>query len=305
MKQSPLPTRGDSIPASTPLQAVAPAWFEETVDQTYALHVHAPSPGSSVASQWRAAEVPMQTTGAACSSGTEVHGHLRDMVARSSARTTLQSVEFETWPWVEVFDPREVDRENNHDPVNALRNELEAVLAKQPVEDGFDHPVEGILAEWLSTRILRDVERCIDLLVRGGDRDLATSILRGLGRLRRPGTDSWRLELVRDTLAHGGLEERDACVQAVELWDDPAFAPILAKHEERTTWLQDHIDEVLKRLEGTPAEIEDPVQARRNRKLIELARSWLEDDEEEQRRAWRVIEEGLTRRAIKFREPSE
>ena len=132
-----------------------------------------------------------------------------------------------------------------------LLTELELEFSAEPFEDGMDHEAEQTLSN-----ALRDMEAeqilpwlgdlCTDI----NKPNLSASILRCLGRLHRPGTEAWRVQLIGNALANGKVEIRDAAVQAVEQWDDANLAGVLESHRENLPWLQDYIRGVVQDLEG-------------------------------------------------------
>ena len=135
--------------------------------------------------------------------------------------------------------------------IESLLTELESDFSVEPFEDGMDHEAERTLS-----KALRDIEAehllpwLRDFCTDRGNPNLAASVLRCLGRLLEPGTEAWRTRLIRDALAKGNVEIRDAAVQAVEQWGETNLASVLRLHQEELPWLQDYIQGVLQDLEG-------------------------------------------------------
>lgn len=135
-----------------------------------------------------------------------------------------------------VADPRREQLEDT------LRSAFEA----EPVEDGIEHLAERIIEAALRSdengHIIDWIESiCLDTV----RPDFAASTLRCLGRLRNPGSAPWRSELVRDALAQGNAELRDAAVQAAESWGEPESVRVLISHDEAEPWLRDYIEAVI------------------------------------------------------------
>ena len=107
------------------------------------------------------------------------------------------------------------------------------------------HPAEEIIANALSgtgnTMVLVWLKT---FSLDSSHASLAASALRCLGRLKRPGTERWRVGLVRDGLVAKDVEIRDAAVQAAELWGDRGIRTILLAHSEPEPWLRDYVRDV-------------------------------------------------------------
>ena len=143
----------------------------------------------------------------------------------------------------------ETDRMERHR--KSLLAELEADFAAEPFEDGMDHEAEQILVRaFMSIEAKHLLTWLTDFSTDLSRPNLASSILRCLGRLNNPGTQGWRTQLISDALAKGTPEIRDAAVQAVEQWDESGLASVLKSHNEPLPWLQDYIRDVLQGMEG-------------------------------------------------------
>ena len=131
-----------------------------------------------------------------------------------------------------------------------LAARLSAAFEAEPVEDGTEHLAERIIGEALrsdeSGRILDWFEAlCLDTI----RPSFAASTLRCLGRVKNPGPFTWRAALVRDALAMGNAELRDAAVQAAESWGEPGLVDVLRSHHETEQWLREYIRAVIDDLE--------------------------------------------------------
>lgn len=127
-----------------------------------------------------------------------------------------------------------------------LTRDLWAAFEDAPLEDGMDHPADEIIGNALRTkRYKKIVLQCLRSLSLDVEHaSFAASVLRCLGRQVRPGTTSWRAELVRDALVSGDVEIRDAAAQAAESWGDQDIIEVLISHQEPVPWLRDYIREV-------------------------------------------------------------
>ena len=130
--------------------------------------------------------------------------------------------------------------------VNGLRAAFEA----EPLEDGMEHPAEEVVRQaFLAANEAHVLEWLWELALDTAHPNLAASVLRCLGRLARPGADSWRTDLIRSALDIGDAEIRDAAVQASEAWGGDAVRKVLEAHEEPLPWLRNYIRDVVEDLE--------------------------------------------------------
>ena len=127
-----------------------------------------------------------------------------------------------------------------------LTTALWAAFEDTPLEDGMDHPAEYIIGNALRPRARRTsaLQWLKSLSLNDQHPSFAASILRCLGRQVRPGTSTWRTDLVRDALTSGNVEIRDAAAQAAELWGDRKLVEVLLSHQEPVQWLSDYIRQV-------------------------------------------------------------
>jgi hypothetical protein len=84
------------------------------------------------------------------------------------------------------------------------------VIDCEPLEDGYDHPVEDLLKSEISKHGPAGLDRIRGLVLDAARPALGASILRCLGRLDALGTPDWRATLVTNALAQADVELRDA-----------------------------------------------------------------------------------------------
>ena len=137
------------------------------------------------------------------------------------------------------------------DPQSALRHELQADFVAEPVEGGMDHEAENTLARALAGDHQDDALEWIREFCTDAKRPaFAASVLNCLGNLEFPGSAEWRETLVRDALATGNTQVKDAAVQAVEKWGESALVDVLRTHQENVPWLHEYILGVIDDLGG-------------------------------------------------------
>ena len=123
---------------------------------------------------------------------------------------------------------------------------LKASFDAQRLEDGMDHPAEGIISNALAVsydaRIFKWFTAvCVDTT----DSNTSASVLRCLGRQPSPGTDKWRTDLVHRALGVDDVGIRDAAVQAAETWGGASIRSVLGMHSDPVPWLQKYIVDVI------------------------------------------------------------
>lgn len=126
---------------------------------------------------------------------------------------------------------------------------LHAAFDTDPLESGFDHPAESIMAEALQTTERQQALEWIRAIaLDASDPSFAASVLRCIGRIERPGTSRWRAGLIADALRLDEVQIRDAAAQAAESWADGNLTGVFATHEEPEPWLRQYISEVVRDL---------------------------------------------------------
>jgi hypothetical protein len=127
-----------------------------------------------------------------------------------------------------------------------LAARLRASFEVEPVEDGMGHPAEEIIGEALrSSEAAKVLDSLRYFCTDAAQPSFAASALRCLGRHDYVGTSSWRVGLVRDSLAMDSVEIRDAAVQAAELWGDTDSIEVLRSHTEPEPWLKQYVFDVV------------------------------------------------------------
>lgn len=150
-----------------------------------------------------------------------------------------------------LTDPRERYASSlENDERLRLLDELHLAFEQEPFEDGIAHAAEQIMADAISEFDSLDwfSGLCADV----SQPTLAASILRCLGRQSLPGTDIWRRNLIRTTLAVDDAEIRYAAVKVVEIWgeSDPSLVQELRLHDEPERWIRRYIQDVIDGLGG-------------------------------------------------------
>ncbi len=127
-----------------------------------------------------------------------------------------------------------------------LYSDLLTDFIAEPVEDGMHHDAERTIARalkeipedqvlsWL-LEFSTDVERP----------SFASSVLRCLSSLERPGTEDWRVNLVRTALEKDDVEIREAAIQVAEHWEDISLIEVLQLHNDEDEWLGRYIEDVI------------------------------------------------------------
>ena len=145
-----------------------------------------------------------------------------------------------------------------------VASELAATYESEPIEDCVSHSSEQVVErEAQLLGMIPPVELVGWLSERGGE--FAMSVLCTVGRCDVPnvplgwispswslastqreefGRTAWRRELVTAALESPDIRIRDAVVQAVENWEDPALLSAFVGHDESVAWLRDYMDAV-------------------------------------------------------------
>lgn len=153
------------------------------------------------------------------------------------------------------IDTSETVSENHRNPQpelpkgSKLLRELIASFETEPIEDGFDHPSELIVNTALnSSESQSALSHLRDFTLDEEHPYVSYSILRCLGRISKPGSTSWRTNLIRDALLKSDPQIRDAAIQAGEHWGGVEIKGVLSLHVEPIPWLQQYIEKVLRDL---------------------------------------------------------
>jgi|GEM_PF-5396911 len=131
-------------------------------------------------------------------------------------------------------------------------------LENEPLEDGFCHPAEELLAALLERRPKETIGE-IKSLLKTGNPSIAADLLRCIGRLDiKLCRGQWQ-EIVEIALGHSDIDVRDAAVQAIETWEAIEAEGILGRwaKKEKVSWLRDYMDGVLTDLRRIRRRIEN------------------------------------------------
>jgi hypothetical protein len=121
------------------------------------------------------------------------------------------------------------------------------LIESAPIEDGYSHPAEELLAAALRSRTGSEDEIQRIYLEHRQQPAMAAAILRFLGRLDRSLVGSWGMQMAISSLSHDDLEVREAAVRALEMWGgDDALQALRAYVEaEGVPWLADYTRQVI------------------------------------------------------------
>ena len=156
--------------------------------------------------------------------------------------STLEDLSHELASTVEIGDEEgPVDAE-----ASRLALRLSLSFEAEPLEDGMNHPAEGLLAHAIrrpdnGAMIARIAAWCHD----ESRPEFAASVFQCVARQEDPGTRSWRIAIVRRALNASQVQIRDAAVRAVDSWADPQMLPLLETHKESVPWLARYIRAVV------------------------------------------------------------
>lgn len=132
--------------------------------------------------------------------------------------------------------------------MSQYENNLFHALDEQALESGYSHSseriIEGAIRE-LGENATGWFKTIVQNKVKGVN---AADVLRLLGRRENLFSVEWRCSIIREALESPDVDLRDAAIEAVEVWRDNEFVPILSKHIEPVGWLSDYIKKVLSEL---------------------------------------------------------
>ena len=67
-----------------------------------------------------------------------------------------------------------------------------------------------------------------------------------------PATPEWRAKLIEEALRSPSVVVRDAAIQAIETWEEPALFSLLRRHVDPDAWLQSYKTTLIAQLEASP-----------------------------------------------------
>jgi hypothetical protein len=131
----------------------------------------------------------------------------------------------------------------------AFSRRLAQAFDLEPLEDGYSHPAEQIIADalqafgataftWLAFAYFEQYDH---------NPSVAAGLIRCLGRLSHDSAVPWARFLALSGLYHGDVEVREAAVRAFEMWGgQQAIEALTARVSvEPTPWLADYARQVI------------------------------------------------------------
>lgn len=152
--------------------------------------------------------------------------------------------------WLSIEEETEfvVSKESFDEAAQSVYSRLLHAFQEEPVEDGISHAGEQVLERMCNMLDTKASGYIRSWVIHCENPTIGASILRLVGRLDIPFTETWRKEVIGVVLKHSDVEMRDAAVQAVELWDDQFAIDLLKRHKEKVGWLRDYIQRVIRDL---------------------------------------------------------
>lgn len=120
-----------------------------------------------------------------------------------------------------------------------------SAIDQEPVEDGFEHQAEKILAEGISEQRDEVIMWLKLLATEENDSYVLASVIKCMGRIIENECPEWGYEVLLRALKHPDVEVRDAAAQSLELLGTPTAMELLNNHSETVSWLKDYIDRVI------------------------------------------------------------
>jgi hypothetical protein len=118
------------------------------------------------------------------------------------------------------------------------------LIKLSPVEDGMSHLAEPLLEKFLDEYGIN-----IFLEILNQSKNDVDSFIRLLGRIKGLSTDKSVLAFIAKSIYSRDLTIRDAVLQAIELWNDTSYLPILKSYIESEEWLDKYRGEIIAQLE--------------------------------------------------------
>ena len=119
-------------------------------------------------------------------------------------------------------------------------SDLYGLFETYPVQDGYSHPAVEIINEMDSLEVWNLIF---------SDFKFSADVLKCVGRLDKPFTYTWRLDLIERALFEDDTEIRDNAIQSIENWKGDDLFKILVEHvkyAESVPWLRQYAEAVLK-----------------------------------------------------------
>lgn len=162
--------------------------------------------------------------------------YLMAMYSSNCARKTLA---------VDPDLPEKLLVEARHRDEVTFEKQIRAVIDRQPVEIGFNHPVEEILTEGLARRQTDVISWIRSILSKTREPNVVSAIVTCLGRVTEDTHPGWAIEIVGHALEHSDISVRDAAVQVLEAWETPEILGLLINHREDIPWLRKYIENIV------------------------------------------------------------
>jgi len=128
--------------------------------------------------------------------------------------------------------------------------QVRCAIAEEPVEAGYPHPAEAILAKAVINRPREVIEWFERLLTEETNHSLGGDILTCFGHAVENSPPAWAYRIVEKALLSSSVAVRDAAAQTLELWGTFAALRILKNHHEGVSWLRKYIEEVIELLQN-------------------------------------------------------
>lgn len=135
------------------------------------------------------------------------------------------------------------------DPRPSLERQVRCAIAEEPVEAGYSHPAEAILAKAVINQPREVIEWLVHLLTEERNYGLVGDILACFGRAVEKSPPWWAYNIAENALLSSSVAVRDSAAQTLELWGTSAALRIPKKHDESVGWLRNYIEEVIELLE--------------------------------------------------------
>lgn len=136
------------------------------------------------------------------------------------------------------------------EPRPTFEMQVRCAIAEEPVEAGYTHPAEAILAKAMINQPREVIEWFEYLLTEERNHSLVGEILTCFGHAVEKSPPGWAYGIAEKALSSSSVAVRDAAAQTLELWGTSAALRILKKHDESVRWLRNYIEEVIELLES-------------------------------------------------------
>ncbi|MGO9122739.1 MAG: hypothetical protein ACLQPD_34620 [Desulfomonilaceae bacterium] len=153
-----------------------------------------------------------------------------------------------------LYEPRtttspQISLPRTDDPKPLFGMQVRCAIAEEPVEAGYPHPAETILAKAVINQP-RNVFTWLEyLLADEKNHSLLGDILMCFAYAVGKNPPIWAYGIAEKALRHSSVGVRDSAAQVLEFWGTPNAVDILKNHDESIRWLKDYIEEVIDLLE--------------------------------------------------------